>query len=248
MRESVWFDLGGNIIDSARIQRHERLLRGMIRKFFPISQCFAASMSAHDLRNAGRLEMAKALLKFDPVLALESVGKDEKRKRRSDAEHLAYKKANPEKALAERESAWVARRLANWLQRTRYEHSPAVRGGMAVSLAATMAKASAALDENGAAADPLGPVEESIIASFCEDKITAGVNDLAQCKSDFDSLSDMLTKKRRGKSAEETEREAVAAVAEKFREMTKDRQDDLVEYLRFRSSRNEAFFEDVLSA
>jgi len=194
----VWVDKSGNVIDSARIQKYERLLRGMIRKFFPISQCFAASMSAHDLRNAGRLEMAKALQNFDPVLALSSVGKDEKRKKRSDEEHLAYKRANPERALAERESAWVARRLANWLQLTRYENSTAVKGGMAVSLAATMAKASAALDENGASADPLAPVEEAVIGSFCEDKLSAGVEDIAQCKNDFDHLSELLTKKAEG--------------------------------------------------
>lgn len=233
---AVWVDAGGTAIDDARISKHERLLHGMIKKFLPRFALFEASMAHSDLANAGRLQIALALQKFDPVAALTLISKDESRKQRSDEEHMAWKKANPEAALVEMESKWVTRRLVNWLRRIRHEYSVKVRGGKSVSFTAMLAKANSTVDENGAENGLFGPREGAGIASASEDALSSGVENLPQARKDMDALLDVLVRRRRGVSKDQAETEATAAIAEIFRGLPEERQTDLVEYLLHRSA------------
>ena len=196
----IWNDKGGNIIDAPRLRKHEKSIRGMIRKYFPANACYEASMSKFDLRAECRLEVAKALVNFDPILAIEGLTKFSERKTKSDEAHLEEKRSNVEKTLADAEERWIRKRLHNYLLRLRWKNSPDEKGGRAISIQAVLAKANTALNEDGSAHSLFG-VDSDESPNFQPGENLFGVEEAGftgtctnvdQAESDRDELMDLL--------------------------------------------------------
>lgn len=145
----VWHDKAGKPTTFWRIMSHEQSIHGSILKAFPERACYAGSMNSEDLVQECFLEVARSLAEFDPELALRGLTRDESRKTRSDAEHLAEKLAHPEHTIREAEGRWVRKRLYNYLRRVRWENSVPAKGGQTVSIEAILVKAHRTLQLDG---------------------------------------------------------------------------------------------------
>ncbi len=228
-KQPALFDLGGRIIDDIRIKKHERLIRGMIVKFFPANACFEASMSQYDLRNQCRLEAVMSLLNFDPHLALTGITKNESRKTRSDEEHLKWKRENPELALEKAESEWVGKRLANYLRRLRWKNSIEEKGGRAASLNAMFAKTNTQLNLDGSAKSLFGPdsdrPDSEEVLFGVQDQHEAVLNlDWDRCQENLDQLGAIHDK------------QGLEAFNNAFRALPQDEQEDLIAFCSMRSA------------
>lgn len=156
----IWNDKSGAAIDEARLKKHEKSINGMIRKMLPACALFEASMSKFDLRNECRLEVAKALVNFDPITAIEGVTKFSDRKKKNDEEHIQYKRDNSVKVLEELEDLWIRKRLFTYLRRLRWNNSIEEKGGRAVSINAILAKTSTILNFEGEGVSIFGVEED----------------------------------------------------------------------------------------
>lgn len=183
-------DLGQRAITYERVMKHQRLIHAMIRKFFPWSQCFEASMYAEDLFAECVIQAYKALANFDPVQAIEKVTSNSKLKIKTDEERLQWKRENQEAALEKGESNWIAGRLKNYLQRYRWKNSPEFKGGRAYSFTAMLSKASTVLNEDGSSRSIFDDSDESdvISADSDQDFHQFATNDNDQARDDFDEL------------------------------------------------------------
>lgn len=144
-----WFDLSGKPITYERVKSHDRIVYGMIKKMLSNMRLDEAAMDINDLVSECRLQVLKGLLKFDPYQALNAVTKQTARKKKTDEEHLRWKKENPEEALKLAEERWVSRRLFNHLRRLRWDHSEKEIGGKTISYTRMLAAAEKTLDFDG---------------------------------------------------------------------------------------------------
>lgn len=211
-------DLSGRPITSERMKRHEALIRGLIKKFFPAEACFEASMTKFDLRNACRTEAFLSLCKFDEDKALNTVGKST-RKKRSDDDWLKWKRDNPEQALLECESIWVAQRVVNYLRRLRWKNSPQEKGGRMISFTALLVKANKQLDLDGTEISLFGTDSEfNQSEADMADEPTL-VLDIDQAQADFQMLESI--ERRKG----------AQAMREAFNKLSEERRANCVAFL-----------------
>jgi len=211
-------DLSGRPITSERMKRHEALIRGLIKKFFPAEACFEASMTKFDLRNACRTEAFLSLCKFDEDKALNTVGKSS-RKKRSDEDWLKWKKDNPEQALLECESIWVAQRVVNYLRRLRWKNSPQEKGGRMISFTALLAKANKQLDMDGTEVSLFGTDSEFNHSEADMGEEPTMVLDVDQAQADFQTLESI--ERRKG----------AQAMREAFNKLSEERRTNFIAFL-----------------
>lgn len=146
---------GGRIIDDARVNKYEAMCHFMVRKYLPAMALYEASMDYSDLINQCRYEVFRALMNFDPLIAMRSFrmkrvldqdgnpivvgvkrGKpvykmapdEDKRKREEER-----KRKNPALALQKAEESIVYGRLNNYVRRVRWKFRPEQRGGKTIS-------------------------------------------------------------------------------------------------------------------
>lgn len=144
---------GNRLIDYKRVSKYNDMCHFLIKKFLPALALFEASMSYDDLYNQCQYETVKALINFDPKIAMMSFiqkrSKDEngnfivlkfdkygnpKYKLEPDFEARskkeAEKRADPEKALRKAEESIVYGRIQNYLRRTRWKYNKENSGGV----------------------------------------------------------------------------------------------------------------------
>lgn len=148
---------GGKPIDNKRIQKYENLCHFLVRKFLPALNLYEASMNYEDLVNQCRYETMKALMNYDPVIAMKSfrvkkvLDKDgspiilkvykngkivyktepDLELRKSEEER---KLKDPEKAMRKAEEGIVYGRIANYLRRTRWKYNEENAGGKTIRM------------------------------------------------------------------------------------------------------------------
>ena len=143
---------GNRLIDNERVNKYKDMCHFLIRKFLPSLALFEASMSYDDLFNQCQYETVKALINFDPNLAMKSFIK--KRSKDNDGNFIilkydkygnpkyqlepdfearskkeAEKLADPPRALQKAEESIVYGRIQNYLIRTRWKYSKDNFGG-----------------------------------------------------------------------------------------------------------------------
>lgn len=143
---------GNRIIDYERVSKYNDMCHFLIRKFLPSLALFEASMSYDDLFNQCQYETVKALINFDPKLAMKSFIQKRSKDDNGNFIILKYdryarpkyqfepdfearnkketeKLADPARALQKAEESIVYGRLQNYLRRTRWKYSKDNTGG-----------------------------------------------------------------------------------------------------------------------
>lgn len=178
---------GGKPIDNERILKYENMCHFLVQKFLPARALYEASMDYDDLINQCRYEVMRALMNFDPKIAVKSFRNKKALDENGEPIILKFKKGkpvfkmvpdedlrekeeqrkalNPELAKTKAEESLVYGRLKNYLRRTRWKYSPAVFGGQTIRVG-------------------LSPTEIKVMASIFDD-----IETLEDFKmSDFDTL------------------------------------------------------------
>jgi hypothetical protein len=250
------FDQSGSVIDDQRVMKFDRLVKGVIAKRFPLKQSIEGSYYYEDLLNKGREVVVKALIKFDAEKCINTVSKNDKRKKVSDQERLNYKIENQSAAIEAGEMNWVQQPLFSEFRRLAWKSSEKYMDGRTISLEIVSLKAGKKkgnhniFDMLSECSESLFDDPEGITIGSIEDKSENNVLDdiilpdstnedylfnVDQARSDYEDFIELIEKNENKVSQSQLD----GMVQKALLSLSDDRRDDLQALLKARKYSSE---------